>query len=1682
MNSRLSTGIAFLTVALASLAFWLGCEQKGTIAPTSTGQGELFYFDTVRVSTSALAPSDQLSFEAHVLSESGENGSDRSVRFTASRGHFLGADADTILNTSSDGWASVTYVAPEDTGAVTLRAELLAMSEIATRTVSVTATGQPLEGQLYLWADTDTLFADNGQSSVAIYARLRNSANNPIGGASVTFTTTQGTVGSPAITDSATGVAATTLYSGATPGNARVKATYGVVSDSLDVAFVAPYPAASVVVNALPPQITAGLDSATIRAVVYDAQGQTVVDNTLVIFSTDRGTLSSSQGRTVSGVAVTRLYAPPSIGVARVTANVGAGVTDYTDVEIVPGPLAGIALIPEDDSLYADNYSTTQIHVYATDEFGNAVQEGTPISFEAYCGSITPSATVDANGYVMVVYQAGLTAGPTAVRAWNGSVESSVSIYLMSTPAATVSLTAVPTQLPADGSSSATLTALVLDSESRPVSDGTVVTFTSIMGVLGAQGGPAASVPGWARAMRVRGEDSEEISVARLATNSARQSGPVRPRGLTSGNGATADSRRSSNPGEPGWNPTESVYTTTTINGYASAVLTSATTAGVDTATASVGVVADQKFVTYLAGEPAQISVEPEAESIPADGVSTTSITVRVKDSFGNLVGAGVNVTVQTTLGSLFPLQGHTNTEGIFITELQSERRTGNAAITASSGSAGGYGEVEFAAPDVAAISVQAESTSLLADGMATTALEAYVVDESAVPVFGAQVTWQVGSGIGTVYPTQSVTDSSGIALATFRSGASSADETQQVTAATGGLSDDVTIHMRGITITVTAQNQILPADGEATTQVRAQVTETSSHVALADVTVIFATTLGSIPQSGQTNTSGMASVSLTSGVTVGLASVTAQYGDTLRAMTQVSMISTQGDVIALYSESPTLLGNGVSTTQLQAYVVDEGGWPTAGEEVTFTVLSGVGTVTPSVVSTGVDGYAYATFRSSAINQDVETQIEALIERGTSEATVSVLGVTLVCSASPGMIVADGHSTSSIQAQLYETTSTVAIGEAVVYFGTSLGSIPNMAMTNSSGIATVTLTSGTTTGNARVIARYGNTLRDTVEVGFAESTPTYLYLSANPTIILADNSSTSIITVVVTDQGGNPVPNGTQIQFSLVPNSGSIENLRTTTGGAATNVLTSGADPDTVMVLAWAAANPSARDSVQVIYRVGPPAVVQLAAQSDTLKADGISVDTIYATVTDAVGHLLSNVEVQFQTTIGNIPQSRTTNGDGVARVAFSSPTTGIATITASAGTGSDNYTIYLVPGCPWSVEMEYYPHSVGVRESGRNETLLITATVKDASNNPVVDGTLVWFDIYSQPITHPDSMGSLSSEDSIPTINGQASVSYTSGYRSGTVRIRARSHGTCEGNSYNVSAITTEILIYAGPPYIEDIYNPDGCGYFNTSHIKVASEPCDLMGWSAVGDSVRITAIVGDRWNNPVTEGTAVYFTTSGGVIATATGFTDADGFASVLLFGGNPMPTLDRWWNTLEDPNLGGQINCWGAPDRDGIAKVLVTTEGETQNNQSAIVWATCWVRFTAPYDYIQILQATVNGDPNERTLYIGQNALVTFELWEGGNHWPIDSESIVRLSANAGLTYPNLFTVECPGDTIYTISFFNNLTTQDDATATPVLIEVESKNGDLWAFTETFLLLPQMPPEESPVDPPAVGRVDR
>jgi hypothetical protein len=237
------------------------------------------------------------------------------------------------------------------------------------------------------------------------------------------------------------------------------------------------------------------------------------------------------------------------------------------------------------------------------------------------------------------------------------------------------------------------------------------------------------------------------------------------------------------------------------------------------------------------------------------------------------------------------------------------------------------------------------------------------------------------------------------------------------------------------------------------------------------------------------------------------------------------------------------------------------------------------------------------------------------------------------------------------------------------------------------------------------------------------------------------------------------------------------------------------------------------------------------------------------------------------------------------------------------------------------------------------------------------------------------------------------------------------------------------------------------------------------MFGMDFVGDSVQLIALVGDRYNNPVTPGTAVYFTTSGGVVTTATGYTDSVGFARATLYSGNPLPTVSRWYNTLSDPNIGGAILCTIPPTQPGVAKVLASSAGVDANGDSVTVWATTDVTFDYRAPELALRSVTVNGDPNERTLFIGENAIIRVATFDP-DFWPLVAGSTITFSASKGRVYPGDITIGCPGDTSYSVSFFNDLKLTDDDAATPVLISVDTREGDAFAFTETFTLRAALP----------------
>ncbi len=931
---------------------------------------------------------------------------------------------------------------------------------------------------------------------------------------------------------------------------------------------------------------------------------------------------------------------------------------------------------------------------------------------------------------------------------------------------------------------------------------------------------------------------------------------------------------------------------------------------------------------------------------------------------------------------------------------------------------------------------IAAEPDILLANGLDVSTVRVTVVDDSAKPVAGASVEFQALGLTSSI-----MTDAEGISEYGVISIASSTDTTIIIQATYGSISVAVSILLKGIELSVGANPMAIQADGESNSSITVVIKETMSHVAIPNAKVRFGTDLGTITSEALTNSQGIAQATLKSEATVGTAHVIVYYGNVFTDTVEVDFSSepqTTYTLSTLTFDKGSILANGVDASSINAKIIDNHFNPVQGAVVDFSRTAGV------IAAQGVtndQGVATVQLTARASQDDSTAVVTAQLSNQSLDVTIVFLGVQMEISALPTSIIADEQSTSRIMVILKRSTSKISIANDVVSFSTDLGTIPGQAITNSSGIAQVDLSSGTTTGTAQVIARYGNLLTAVVNVQFQPSVPTFLEVMAAPPVIPADGTTQSMIGATVSDATRNPVPDGIPVYFNIIQGTGgTILNQRATSGGTATSPLSSTA-PGTIRVRVSVGA---LADTVSVVCTVESANQVLVSADRDSMPADGIATATIEARVLDGQGNPVPNVTVLFSATIGDISQMAPTNAQGVAPATFSSSVVGTATITARVGNTVGSKIIRLLPGGTNSIVLRFDPTAIGVKATGQVQTAMVEAEVRDSRNNPVVDGTLVRFAILAGPGGGvPEGEATLSSYGTIPTVNGIARVALSSGIVSGNVRVQAE---VIDDQGQSVIAIASEILIHAGEGYMENIND------FTTTHLTIVANRLNI--WAGM-DTTQISLLVGDKYNNPVQQGTGVYFTASGGVINTHTSYTNDYGKASVILTGGNPQPTVDRFFNYfgMQDPNLGTVISGFayysyldepglpnfeaypvgylnpvypaafaGSPDpvppelagmvgrvpnseqenvvgteyenleNDGIVRVIGYTEGQDATGDSVRAWDWLAVVFSGP-----MVHQYINNDFLPDQLNPGESGQIIIELWDRNGN-PIESEATI------------------------------------------------------------------------------------
>ena len=722
-----------------------------------------------------------------------------------------------------------------------------------------------------------------------------------------------------------------------------------------------------------------------------------------------------------------------------------------------------------------------------------------------------------------------------------------------------------------------------------------------------------------------------------------------------------------------------------------------------------------QYLIEYVTPSPAKI--EPNGEG---------TVSARVVDRDYEPV-AGRTVEFSASEGSVEE-EAVTGSDGIATADFTAPSQPGYMEITARTSGA----VSKSALVQVGEGALEFGQAALLADGVSYGILTLTLTDESGEPVEGANVSFSIDYGF--IADADNVTDAAGQAEAKIVSEASKTDliATVEADISYGGInySELSMISMLGVTLSVDANPKDNPADGISNSVVEASLKMTSSGTPLAGYEVLFGTSLGAVGASAYTNLGGIASSVLISPTTAGTANVVARYGghtDTVQV--------TFGELeLTLTPGLTRMVADGVTYQAVYATLLTGDNNPVVGATINFATTHGV--ITRSSM-TNMWGDAVA-FLTSATYPAIAT-VTATFENVSDNAQVSFENPVITLKATPMSIIATPSVYSTISAYVSFSDGVPVPDSTLVMFGTTEGTITPLEFTRSGIVYTRLTPNGVASDDVTVTAQSGATSK-TTNLVFIPGIPTNVHAYATPTTIPGDGNTYATIVAEVTDAYGNFVKDGTAVNFTLTSGSGIMQPSAVTTSGVAAVKFLPVEGPYTATITAESNAY---FDQASLSITGGSPGAIVAIVDTSWIQVGGAfesSQATVVAAVYDgAMNPVADGTEVTFEIVSapgggefidlesnGYGPVTKGTVAGAVSAVLNSGTLPGTAVLEIKAGDAvATAVPIGIASGEPDAILL-----NVGdvVRNGDGTYTYAVSAIVRDQYNNPVENGTPVYF------------------------------------------------------------------------------------------------------------------------------------------------------------------------------------------------------------------------------------------------------------------------------------------------------------------------------------------------------------------
>lgn len=617
---------------------------------------------------------------------------------------------------------------------------------------------------------------------------------------------------------------------------------------------------------------------------------------------------------------------------------------------------------------------------------------------------------------------------------------------------------------------------------------------------------------------------------------------------------------------------------------------------------------------------------------------------------------------------------------------------------------------------------------------------------------------------------------------------------------------------------------------------------------------------------------------------------------------------------------SPGTIEEG-GTAVVEATVRDAGS-RAADQSVSFTVSGeGEGYFTPATATTDTDGVAASVFTATSAGLlTLTARVSGTSVNASSNLTIQQAGTqqetgSISVTAAPSLLLANGSDTARItitvkdaagQPAADQTVVKLAAGEKFVdidgngYWSAgvdsliydvnsnglwdSWGLIPSSALiTGGAGQVAVDYVSGNDATTVYIKATVSEGTIDAsrdIQLQLAPNASIHsLYLASDSlqlSVRQTGGLETASLRAVAYDEFGNPVPEGLGVNFVIIDGPGGGEHLGaagygpypaiTNSQGVASAPFSSGTVSGTVRIRAYA--DTVLSNATQVLISAGPPAYIVVGVDGCNVPYwDEVAqtVDVV-AVVSDVyLNPVNDSVAVYFSTDEGTMKsyEQRTRDHEGIARSKWISgnnvPTAdGVVWVWAETGGGTvvDGAFFYNT-GLPTSLQLSGFP--VAVQADGISEYTVFVEGF-DINSNPVVGGT------------------AFEADAAYLAVEGGV-LENGCGYASDRIKMKSASllidHSLTGSDDDGIGAVDTVQFWSGGTAFTSrSVQLLTGTAYSRNCEIIVQS--------SAVPDeTVAVSALMQDRWGNPLGDHTLI-LSASAGTVGAASQETNAYGEAS--------------------------------------------------------------------------------------------------------------------------------------------------------------------------------------------------------